>query len=143
MLNQQIDPVPAVLADERALRQVLVNLLANAVKFTPRGGRVEAVVVAEPAGGVAIVVRDTGIGIPRADLSRVLEPFAQASNTRYNGEIGTGLGLSIVRSLLALHGGTVEITSELGKGTMVTARLPKSRVLGPDTLEKGEPKAAG
>ena len=111
-------------ADERALKQILLNLLSNAVKFTPEGGTVTVRLEATAAHGLEIVVTDTGIGIAAADLPRLMQPFEQATNayTRKNG--GTGLGLPLVDSLVRLHGGTLQIESALGRGTVVTVRLP-------------------
>ncbi|KAA0574141.1 PAS domain-containing protein [Azospirillum sp. B21] len=123
--------LPRLLADERALRQVLLNLLSNAVKFTPRGGRVTVTAGLEPEGGLAIAVRDTGIGIPADALARILEPFQQADSSIPGRFGGTGLGLSICRDLMALHGGSLSIDSEPGCGTVVTVRFPADRVAQP------------
>ena len=110
--------------DVRAVKQILLNLLTNAIKFTPQGGRV--MLFASDDGGPEIVlgVSDTGIGIAAADLSRVLEPFGQIENifTRTHG--GTGLGLPLAKMLAALHGGRLSIDSKLGEGTAVRVWLP-------------------
>jgi signal transduction histidine kinase len=127
-LNVAIEPMPPVLADRRALKQVVLNLLSNAVKFTERGGTV-TVRAALVEGAPTIVVRDTGIGIPREEIPRVLEAFGQASNARITDEPSTGLGLPIALSLLRLHGGDMDIDSDLGRGATVTLRLPPERVL--------------
>ncbi|SMH56696.1 PAS domain S-box protein [Azospirillum agricola] len=124
--------LPALLADERALRQVLLNLFANAVKFTPEGGRVEVEAGVRPdgdgkAGGFAITVRDTGIGIAPDALARIAEPFQQADSSITRRFGGTGLGLSISRNLVELHGGSLVIDSELGRGTAVTILFPAAR----------------
>lgn len=119
--------LPNLLADERALRQVLLNLLSNAVKFTPRGGRVTVSAVQEEDGRIAITVRDTGIGIAADALARILEPFQQADSSISGRFGGTGLGLSICRDLMALHGGSLSIDSEPGRGTAVTIRFPADR----------------
>ena len=118
----------AVLVDERALRQILINLLSNAVRHTPRGGKV--VLGAAPAGdgGLDVFVADSGVGIPAKDLQRVLQPFEQArSGQRGSGE-GTGLGLAIVKELVDLHGGELSLDSTVGQGTTVTFRLPPARL---------------
>jgi len=120
---------PPVLGDERALQQIMVNLMSNAVKFTEPGGRIEASVGLDSAGAPRIIIRDTGIGIPPDELARVLEPFTQSSRTRRNNNTGTGLGLPIVCSLVGLHGGTMLIDSHMGQGTTVTVTLPVTRVL--------------
>jgi PAS domain S-box-containing protein len=112
-----------VAADARALRQVALNLLANAVKFTPPKGRVEAIVEAE--GGGKFTVRDTGIGIAREDIAHVFEPFHRGNANVAREHPGTGLGLAITRKLVELHGGEIELESDVGQGTSVVVRLPK------------------
>ena len=119
-------PATVMLAiDERRMVQVLVNLLTNAVKFTPRGGRV-TLGIDETALGVAIKVRDTGIGIAPADQTHLFEAFRQvdSSLTRHKG--GTGLGLYLVKRLTDLHAGTVQVDSELGRGSVFTVTLPRA-----------------
>ena len=110
--------------DERRMVQVLVNLLTNAVKFTPRGGRV-SLGVEESARGVVIEVRDTGIGIAPADQVHLFEAFRQvdSSLTRHKG--GTGLGLYLVKRLTELHGGTVQVESQPGHGSAFRVTLPR------------------
>ena len=112
-----------VLADKRAVKQVLLNLLSNAIKFTDSGGQVSVSARADGA-RLAIAVEDNGIGISEADLPRIGDPFFQARSGHDRRHDGTGLGLSIVKGLVSLHGGDVELKSELGKGTRVTVRLP-------------------
>jgi cell cycle sensor histidine kinase DivJ len=112
-----------VYADRRAVKQMLVNLLNNGVKFTPRGGCVS--LHANPVShGVEIVVVDTGIGIDPADLARLGRPFEQAEGTHVRTQEGTGLGLALVKALAAMHGGQTVIESELGVGTTVRLLLP-------------------
>ncbi len=115
--------LPAVMADKRALKQVILNLLSNAVKFAGANGRVTISAVAE-SDGVAIRVSDTGPGIPREALTRIFEPFQQADASRARRNEGTGLGLSISRAFMEMHGGTLVLESEVGFGTVATARLP-------------------
>ncbi len=124
------NPVPVVMGDPRTLKQVIVNLLTNAVKFTQPGGLVEIGTMTDASGGVCVVVKDTGIGIPDGEIPRVLEAFGRASNVHQTGEEGAGLGLVIVGSFLRLHGATLDIDSAVGIGTTVTVRLPIERVLG-------------
>ena len=124
------DPPPGLVADRRALRQVVLNLLGNAIKFTPRGGCVELSARAEPNGGLAIAVRDTGIGIAQADIATALAPFGQIDNPMTRGKPGTGLGLPIVKALVEMHGGSLSLQSEPGKGTTVAARFPARRITG-------------
>jgi two-component system cell cycle sensor histidine kinase PleC len=123
------ESLPQVLADERAVRQICLNLLSNALKFTPRGGRVTLKVARAWDGGQLISVRDTGPGIPKDEIPRVMQAFGQGSLALETAEGGTGLGLPIVRSLVELHGGSFELRSELGKGTEAIAFFPRKRVL--------------
>ena len=115
--------LPRLRADDRALRQILLNLLSNAVKFTPPGGNI-AVSAAVDDDMLAIRVTDSGIGIPAADLERVLEPFRQIRGTMNRPHEGTGLGLAITKRLIEMQGGRLQLQSEVGQGTTVTVRLP-------------------
>ncbi len=115
---------PSLYADERALKQILINLISNAVKFTPRGGRVSVTGQAAASGGFQIVCADTGEGIPADKLDTIFKPFTQVDN-RYNRQAGgTGLGLSLVRGLAELHGGRAWLESEYGKGCRAYVVLP-------------------
>lgn len=122
-LIHRLDPLVGTTdADPRRLQQVVWNLLCNAIKFTPEGGRVE-VGWSRVANGIQLVVADSGCGIPTYDLERVFEPFWQGTEARTQ---GLGLGLSIVRHLVELHGGTVRATSAgEGRGSTFTVRLPQ------------------
>ncbi len=120
--------MPAVKADKRALRQVLLNLLSNSVKFTPSGGHIALEAIREPDGGIGFRVRDTGIGIAASDIPRALEPFGLIDSSLSRKYTGTGLGLPITRALIELHRGRFELTSEPGIGTTVTVYLPADRV---------------
>ena len=128
--------IPAIMADERALKQVLLNLLSNAVKFTPAGGIVSIAVERRADGGVAVVVRDTGLGIAPEDLARLFQPFQQADNTRRHNPEGTGLGLVISRRLMEKHGGTLTLESEVGQGTRAIAAFPKEAVVADEVPSK-------
>ncbi|HWK47606.1 MAG TPA: ATP-binding protein [Stellaceae bacterium] len=121
--------LPRVWADERAIRSILFNLLSNALKFTPRGGRVTVVLSRTSAGHIEMVVADTGIGIAAEDIPRLMRPFAQLENVYQRKHQGTGLGLALARSLVELHGGSIGIESEPGQGTVVTVLLPAAHVL--------------
>ncbi|MQT12168.1 PAS domain S-box protein [Rhizobiales bacterium Sp-1] len=110
--------------DRRAMKQILLNLLSNAVKFTPQGGRVTVRARAD-SDGVIVAVEDTGIGIPKKEIARLGQPFVQVENQFTKSHKGSGLGLAIARSLVTLHGGRMEIQSEVGVGTVVTVHLPK------------------
>jgi two-component system phosphate regulon sensor histidine kinase PhoR len=112
-----------VLGDEEALTQVADNLLGNAVRYTPDGGRV-AVTVSEEAGRGVLVVEDSGVGIPRTDLERIFERFYRVDKARSLELGGTGLGLSIVRNLVQTLDGEVRVDSEVGKGSRFTVELP-------------------
>ena len=117
-------PPPTLFADERAVRQVLFNLLSNAVRFTPDGGTVQVQASAAAGGGTEIVVSDTGIGIPRAEIPRLTMPFEQIDNSYARAHGGTGLGLPLVDGLVKLHGGRLTIDSEVGAGTRVKVWFP-------------------
>jgi len=119
---------PSIWIDKRKIAQVIINLLSNALKFTPRGGTVTVSSRLNADGGLAISVRDTGIGIAREDVPLVLSPFGQVESAFSRKHHGTGLGLPLARSLMELHGGTLSIDSELGVGTTVTVTLPAMRV---------------
>jgi len=114
--------LPAIEADQRAVKQILLNLLSNAVKFTEEGG-VMVRARTTPDGGVAMTVADTGPGIPPEYLPRLARPFEQVNIAGTN-KGGTGLGLALTRALAEMHGGSMHIESELGRGTAVTVTLP-------------------
>ncbi|MGH6982283.1 MAG: sensor histidine kinase [Stellaceae bacterium] len=115
--------LPEVVADRRALNQILINLISNAIKFTPRGGRVT--VGAQHEGrDLRVMVEDTGVGIGEEDLPRLGEAFFQARASNDRRHDGSGLGLSIVKGLVRLHDGDMDISSRLGEGTRVSVRLP-------------------
>ena len=118
------EDLPLIRADRDRLSQVLINILDNAVKFTPEGGRVT--LAASPAAAQEVVVRiiDTGIGVPRDEISRLGERFYRVDKTRSRELGGTGLGLSIVKHLMAAHKGRMEIESQLGRGTTVSLYFP-------------------
>jgi signal transduction histidine kinase len=114
------------------VRQILLNLLSNAAKFTKAGGSVAVTVTRERGAGISVAVADTGVGIPAADLERVLQPFEQVGNAMISNSGGTGLGLPLARELMLLHGGNLTLASMPGIGTTVTIVFPEERVLGPD-----------
>lgn len=123
LVNDVGDDLPDLVADKRAIKQVMLNLISNAIKFTDEGGEV-AVNARREGGGLAVTVADNGIGISEADLPHIGDPFFQARSGHNRRHDGTGLGLSIVKGLVGLHGGEVEIKSTLGVGTRITIRLP-------------------
>jgi two-component system cell cycle sensor histidine kinase PleC len=121
--------LPALCADERAIKQVLLNLLANAVKFTPSGGAVTAFARLERDGSISFGVVDTGVGIREDDRERVMQTFGQGRHDVAAHDKGAGLGLPIAKGLVEAHGGRIDLESGLGQGTRVTARMPPARTV--------------
>lgn len=124
--------IPDTCVDERRIRQVLINLLNNAVKFTPEGGSVRLLVrqdKQEENCSVLFQVYDTGIGIAPENLSQLFQPFVQIDSSLTRQYAGTGLGLSLVQQLTQLHGGTVSVTSEVGQGSCFTVQIPDICIL--------------
>ena len=121
--------LPQLWIDERAVRQICLNLVSNALKFTPRGGEVILNVRAGPNGSQIMSVRDNGPGIPKEEIPKVMQVFGQGSLAHQNAEGGTGLGLPIVKNLIELHGGSFDLQSEMRKGTEAIVTFPKQRVL--------------
>ena len=119
--------MPEVLADRDRLAQILINLVDNAVKYTPAGGHVWVEAQRLPSGMVEVAVRDTGVGVPKADLPRLTERFYRVDKARSRELGGTGLGLAIVKHLVLAHGGELGIESELWKGTTVRFTLPTGK----------------
>ena len=118
--------VPAPVAgDAAALRRALLNLVENAVKYTPPGGKVE-IGLARGDGVAEITIADTGIGIEPADLKRIFEPFLRLDAARARDTGGAGLGLAIARSIVIAHGGTITVESRPGSGSRFTVRLPST-----------------
>jgi signal transduction histidine kinase len=118
----------AVFADERLLRQVILNLVSNALKFTEPGGRVEVTVTTSRTSGFTLLVKDSGIGIPAKDLDRVLRPFEQVEGALARQHGGTGLGLPYSKKIIEIHGGTLTLSSEVEVGTTVRIDLPPARL---------------
>ncbi len=117
-------------ADSQRLRQIVVNVAGNAVKFTPRGGRVAVTMRPDMRGGAVITIADSGVGIAEADLPNVFEPFWQADSGLDRLKEGAGIGLPLARQLVALHGGRLELESRFGEGTKVTISLPEHPDMG-------------
>ena len=120
--------LPPVICDRRALKQIVLNLTTNAIKFTRPGGTVEVFANMAPTGEFTFGVRDDGIGIAEEDRQRVLERFGQARHDITASQEGAGLGLPIVKGLAEAHGGRITLESELGEGTCVTIWLPVGRL---------------
>jgi len=123
LVTRAAEDLPVITGDPRAFKQILLNLVSNAIKFTERGGTVTVSAAVE---GPRLVVRvaDNGVGISAEDLKRIGDPFFQAGKTYQRRHEGTGLGLSIVKSLVALHGGEMTVQSRIDEGTTVTVALP-------------------
>jgi two-component system cell cycle sensor histidine kinase PleC len=129
LVVEAADPDIQIRADERLLRQLVLNLVSNAVKFTPPEGRVNIGVRVDERGDVLIEVVDNGIGIPAEHLERVLRPFEQVERALSRRHGGTGLGLPFAKKIAELHGGTLTLQSVVDGGTHVTVRLPGYRLV--------------
>ena len=121
--------LPKVLGDKRSIDQVLINLMTNAVKFTHKGGQIDIHARLENDGRLALIVADNGPGIPKQEQRQALAAFARGTHATKLAIEGAGLGLPIVNGLMQVHGGTIEINSETGKGTEVICYFPSNRVL--------------
>ncbi|MBU1748990.1 MAG: HAMP domain-containing histidine kinase [Chloroflexi bacterium] len=119
--------LPAIAADPTQMERVLVNLLENALRFTPTGGTVTVGGAVEPAGAVSLWVQDTGPGIPAAALPHVFDRFYQADQSRPGGRHGSGLGLTIAQEIVSRHGGRIKADSEIGRGARFTVTLPMAQ----------------
>jgi two-component system cell cycle sensor histidine kinase PleC len=129
-LIRSLEPeLPDITGDHRAIKQILLNLLTNAIKFTPVGGVVEIFAAMTTTGELAFGVRDEGIGIPEEDQAKVFERFGQARHDVKLVQEGTGLGLPIVKGLAEAHGGRIALESKSGQGTRVTVFLPRDRLV--------------
>ncbi len=136
------DNLPTLVGDERLVKQILINLLANAIKFTPRGGGVTVRAFKDAEGRLGLSVADTGIGIAEADLARVMEPFGQADGSLRRRYEGTGLGLPLVRSFVELHGARFDLTSQIGMGTTATVTFPLERTMARPATPPGDGRNA-
>ena len=123
LVTRAPDDLPIMNGDPRAFKQIMLNIVANAIKFTERGGTV-TVSAAVEGQRLLLRVTDTGVGIAADDLDRVGDPFFQAGTTYQRRHEGTGLGLSIVKGLVALHNGEIGLQSKVNEGTTVTVALP-------------------
>ena len=136
-ITHEVDPdLMHLWVDERAIKQILLNLLSNSVKFTPAKGKVRLTIEKTDEGGVCLSVSDTGIGIAPEDLGKVFEPFGQAGDTANRGVEGTGLGLPLVKALTELIGGSLSLESSPHVGTTVNVYLPQEHVLHSKTVKK-------
>jgi len=121
--------LPIILVDSRRFKQILVNLLTNAIKFTPEGGSVNLGVDIENDGSLQIVVKDTGIGMDENGIAKALTKFGQIDSEQSRKHQGTGLGLPLTKELVEMHGGSMLIDSDLGSGTTIKVLIPKDRVM--------------
>jgi len=121
--------IPMIYADERRVKQVMINLISNAIKFTPEGGNISVGVSRKDDGSLAIEVIDNGIGMDDEEAAISLSRFGQVDSSLDRKHEGTGLGLPLTQGLMELHGGTLKIESEKGQGTLVTVTFPKERVV--------------
>jgi len=120
--------IPQIYADARRVKQIMLNLLSNAVKFTPEGGEVRVTSMLHGDGSLAITVSDTGVGMNEEELALALSKFGQVDSGLDRKHEGTGLGLPLTLGLMELHGGTLDIKSEKGRGTHIAMVFPKERV---------------
>jgi len=121
--------LPLFQGDSVRMKQIILNLLTNAIKFTPRGGEIHVSLHQDIDGAFVLIVRDTGHGIPKNKQQKILEPFEQVSDIYTRSHEGSGLGLYLVNSFIELHGGTLSINSEIDVGTTITVRLPTNQAL--------------
>jgi len=121
--------LPSLLADGRIVKQILINLITNAIKFTPENGQVTTSAFIDEQGRFCLSIVDTGIGIAEEDIPRVLIPFGQVENVFSRSKEGTGLGLPLSKRLAELHEGELTIESYPGQGTAVSVIFPASRVM--------------
>ncbi len=129
LVRRKTEPLPSLFADERRIKQILINLLGNAVKFTREGGTVSVEGCAATDGSLSLSVTDNGIGMSPDVIALVMEPFGRADDEHVREAEGTGLGLPLTAGLVRLHGGELEIDSEPKMGTTVTVVFPPERVL--------------
>ncbi len=128
-LEEHVQPaLPLIRADTRLVRQILINLVGNAVKYSNAGGLITVSAYTAAGGALHVVVEDTGIGIPPERIKDAMEPFGQVNKPSDN-RGGTGLGLPLAKAMMELHGGTLELQSEFGKGTKVVISFPSDRIL--------------
>jgi two-component system cell cycle sensor histidine kinase PleC len=142
-LHSDLDSdLPLVKGDPAKLRQAFCNLISNAIKFTPPGGTVSVQARPESDGGVAVFVRDTGLGMSKEEMSLAITPFTQVDGGRSRWREGTGLGLPIAKALIQLHGGGLEIRSAKSLGTEVRVSLPSPRKVSVMHWHEGVPASA-
>ncbi len=130
LLEEIEEDLPKIWGDERSIRQVILNLLTNAIKFTPQGGQITLTIAQSADGGQLVSVKDNGPGIPEDEIATVLSSFGQGSLAQKTAEQGAGLGLPIVQKIMDLHQGRFDLFSKLRFGTEAIATFPRARVMG-------------
>jgi signal transduction histidine kinase len=133
---------PLVRIDPLHLRQIVINLLTNAIKFSKTGGVIAIDSMTVPTGDIALRITDTGIGIPAEAIDKLFLPFSQVDSAYSRKHDGVGLGLSICRSIMKAYGGSITLESQVGMGTMVTLTFPASRLVTPEPEAAPQPRAA-
>lgn len=143
VVSNMLRDVPKIVGESLAIKQVLVNLISNAIKFTPSGGRVTITNDTGADGSLRISITDTGVGLDENEIEKALSPFGQINNalSRVNG--GTGLGLTLAKALVDLHDGKLDLFSQKGIGTTVTIILPADRVASQKQMQKNPASAPG
>jgi len=129
LVHEREPGLPSLLADIQAMRQVLGNILSNAIKFTPKGGRVSIAAKLNPDGEIELSVADTGLGIAREEQALIFDRFGRGHPEVTSAQRGTGLGLQIVKGLIDMHGGRIALASTLGEGTQITIAFPAASTL--------------
>jgi signal transduction histidine kinase len=129
LATELAEALPNLRADTLKLKQILINLLSNAIKFTDTGGKVTLKAWCSDQGGYVFQVIDTGIGIALEDIPKALSPFQQIDNMLNRKYEGTGLGLPLSKTLAEMHGGSLDLQSQVGVGTTVTVRFPAERIV--------------
>jgi signal transduction histidine kinase len=122
--------LPKLFIDERRFKQVFINIVANAIKFTPEGGRISIAPRLTNDGAFEIRIADNGVGMNEDGIALALKPFGQVKNVMKKETEGTGLGLPLSAALMEMHGGSLRLESAPGEGTVVTLHIPMSRVIG-------------
>src|SRR5262249_43004063 len=137
IISEKIEPLlPPLFVDERAIRQIILNLLTNAIKFTPQGGKIYIKIGWTQQGGEYLSIKDTGPGIPEAEIPLIMSSFGRGSLVHQEEE-GSGLGLPIVKGLVELHNGVFSIKSKIREGTEVIVIFPPERVQQPPSPAPG------
>jgi signal transduction histidine kinase len=139
-IHHSAGPILTVFADKRRIKEVILNLLSNSIKFTPENGTITLSTFSDPQGEIVITISDTGVGMDADGIATALTPFGQMDTPFHRQHEGTGLGLPLSKSLVELHGGSLAIESGLGIGTTITVRLPTIRLPG-ECAQAGEAPA--